>query len=43
LPLIDAQKRARGPELIGRNHGGGSPGSEADISIPSKLLSQASI
>ena len=34
LPLIDVQKRARGPELIGGNHGGGSPGSEVDISIP---------
>ena len=42
LPLIDAQKRARGPELIGGNHGGSSPGSEADISSPSKLPSQAS-
>ena len=43
LPLIDVQERARGPELIGGNHEGGSPGSEADIFIPSKLLSQASI
>jgi hypothetical protein len=43
LPLIDAQKRARGPELMGGNHGDSSPGSEANIFTLSKLLSQASI
>jgi hypothetical protein len=42
LPLIDIQESARGPELIGGDHGQGVSGSESEYNFY-KLLLQASI